>query len=523
MSNDPPQNSWNWNGINQRLHSAMSPMGGGPGTRKITLKWIWFGAGLLFAGLVMKGAWFDAMPPQARAMASIAVLMAIWWITEAIPIAITSLVPLVALPVLGIVNPRAAAAPYADPNVFLFLGGFILAACMQRWNLHKRIALEIVYFIGGSQRRIIIGCMGATAFLSMWASNTATVMMMMPIALALVEGRPEESTEDKGRFATALFICIAYAGSMGGVGTLIGTPPNIVFSAMVRRLDTGIVEVSFLQWMAIGIPMMAIMLPIIYVMVVEVVFRLERKTAPTDRKALADELKALGPISPGEWYIGTAFTLTALLWIFRKDINLGEIIVPGWSVLFAHGKWIHDGTVAIFMAMLLFILPVNWKKGLFLMDRTWFKDIPWNIVLLFGGGFSLAQGFQKSGLSQYLGENMSFLGTLPPFLVMLAIALFMTFLTELTSNTATTTALLPILAASAQAAGYSPLLYMLPATLAASCAFMLPVGTPPNAIVFASGKVSISQMARTGLMINLISAPVIALLSWWLAPRVLGF
>jgi sodium-dependent dicarboxylate transporter 2/3/5 len=491
-------------------------------TAFVGVKLAWTVVGLLGAAWVLWGGAFPAMPPQARSMAALAVLMAVWWLTEALPISVTALAPLVALPLLGIANARAAAAPYADPNVFLFVGGFILAACMQRWGLHRRLALAVLLALGGSPRRIVLGCMVATAFLSMWASNTATVLMMLPIATALIDRGGSEDERERQRFATCLLLGIAYAASAGGMGTLIGTPPNIVFAAVLRRLVPGAPEVSFLRWMGIGVPVALALLVLTYVLLTRVLFQLSPGAFTLDMARLREERQAMGPMSPGERYIAAAFLATALLWIFRRDLELGTLVIPGWSRLLAHGESIHDGTVAIAMAVLLFAVPVDRRQGLFLMDRDWYKAVPWDIVMLFGGGFALANGFQSSGLSAWMGERLVFVGALPPLAMMLAVALFTTLLTQLTSNTATTTVLLPILAATALAAGASPVLYMLPATFAASAAFMLPVATPPNAIVFASGRITVAQMARAGVLLNLLSVPVIALLCWWLGPRVLG-
>jgi sodium-dependent dicarboxylate transporter 2/3/5 len=309
---------------------------------------------------------------------------------------------------------------------------------------------------------------------------------------------------------------------MGGMGTLIGTPPNIVFAAVVRRMDIGVKDVPFLNWMGVGVPLAAIMLVVIYLVLSRVLYRFDDKVFQTDTQHLRDELMALGPMSRGEVYIAIAFTGTALLWITRQDIELGAFTLPGWSHLLPFGANIHDGTVAIAVSILLFILPVDRKKGIFLMDREWFHSIPWDIVMLFGGGFALAQGFQNSGLSTFLGEQLQFLGDLPVLPMMILITLFMTLITNLTSNTATTTVMLPILASTALATQSPPMLLMLPATFAASAAFMLPVGTPPNAIIFGSGRITIPQMMRAGFLITLISAPIIALVSWWLGPIMLG-
>jgi sodium-dependent dicarboxylate transporter 2/3/5 len=483
------------------------------------VKVLWF---LLGVAGCLWAATLTGIPEKPRAMLAIALPMSVWWITEALPISITALLPLVALPVLGLATPREAAAPYADPNVFLFIGGFILASCLQKWGLHKRLALLILLRFGGSARSILLVCMGVTAFLSMWASNTATVLMMYPIALALVDSGSSEDEAARHNFTTSLLLGIAYAASMGGTATLIGTPPNIVFAAVVRRLDIGVREVPFLHWMGVGLPLALVMLAVTYLLLTRVLYRFDANLFRTDTARLRSDLAALGPLSRAEAYIAIAFTATALLWITRKDIDLGLLAVPGWSRLFAHGALIHDGMVAIAVSILLFIIPVDRRQGIFLMDREWFRGIPWDIVMLFGGGFALAQGFQSSGLSEFLGEQLDFLGAMPVLPMMVVIALFITIITNLTSNTATTTVMLPILAATALATQTPPLLLMLPATFAASAAFMLPVGTPPNAIIFGSGRITIPEMMRAGFLLTLLSAPIIAVMCWWLGPLMLG-
>jgi len=483
----------------------------------------WALAGLAVCALTLTAGPYPGLAAPAQRMLAVALLMAVWWLTEAVPISVTALLPLVAFPLLGLADAKATAAPYADPNVFLFIGGFILASCMQKWDLHKRLALHILLAVGSSPHRILMGCMAVTAFLSMWASNTATVLMMFPIASALIDRGDSPDERSRRNFTISLLLGLAYAGSMGGTATLIGTPPNIVFASMVRRLDVGIGEVSFVRWMGLGVPIMLAGLVLIYLLLSRVVYPFDARAFTTDVEHLRREKEALGPMGLGEKYIAVAFSLTALLWITRKDLALGAFVIPGWSGLLPFGHLIHDGTVAIAVSAVLFLLPVDRARGVFLMDRDWYKPIPWDIVLLFGGGFALAQGFISSGLSSYLGARLEFVGGLPTLLVMLLICLFMTFLTEFTSNTATTTVMLPILAATAAATGAQPPLFMLPATFAASAAFMLPVATPPNAIVFASGRIRIGHMARAGLLLNLLTAPVIAVLCWWLGPLVLGF
>jgi sodium-dependent dicarboxylate transporter 2/3/5 len=394
---------------------------------------------------------------------------------------------------------------------------------MERWNLHRRVALAILSKVGAAPHGLMIGCMGITAFLSMWISNTATTLMMFPIALALVSAGLGEDNPARQKFAIALFLGIAYSASAGGIATLVGTPPNIVFAGVASELDTVSIDITFARWVGVGLPVTFVLLPIIYLVLTKLVYRFDSTAFSTDPGYIHDARTALGRMSFAEKAIATIFTTTALLWIFRKNIEIGDFVLPGWSNLFPFGDKLHDSTVAVAMALLTFIIPSGRAKGEFLMDKDWYKYVRLDILFLVGGGFSLAHGFQNSGLSEYLGQQLVILEGLPPALMMIALCLFVTFLTELTSNTATTTVLMPILAATAVAMEESPLMLMIPATVAASCAFMLPVATGPNAIAYASGKITIAQMVRAGLVLNLITAPIIGLMVWWLAPRMFGF
>ena len=465
------------------------------------------------------------MAPLAQKMAGIVILMACFWIGEVIPIEATSLFPLIGLPLFGIASSREAAAPYADHIIFLFLGGFLIATAMRKCNLHQRIALHLTRRVGTSPRRLVLGFMIATAFLSMWISNTATTIMMFPIGLAVISRLLEEEKDShphQKNFAPALMLGIAYAASVGGVATLIGTPPNAIFAGSIKKLFPAAGEISFSQWFFIGLPLALILIPLIWLFLVRFALPVPRGDSRAGREIIEKELKKLGPWSRAEKVVFIIFITTAFLWAFRRPIEIGPLRIPGWSSLLPHPKMIHDSTVAIFMSFLLFLIPVDWKKREFALNWEWAVKIPWGVLILLGGGFSLARGVQSSGLAHWLGNSLSgFQGIHPVFLV-LAICLMMTFLTEVTSNSATSTLMMPVLASLSLGLRVHPLLLMIPATISASCAFMLPVATPPNAIVFGSGYITIPQMARVGLALNLAGALFITLLTFALICPIFG-
>ncbi len=486
------------------------------------------------------------MAPKAQKMAAIALLMATWWITEAVPIPVTALLPLVFYPALGIMGTREAAPNYTDQLVFLFLGGFLIAAAMTKWNLHRRIALHTIRAVGTGPYRLVLGFMIATAFLSMWISNTATVLMMLPIAMAVVRklsegaklnGQSGEESEREVRhsFGVALMLGIAYSASIGGIGTLIGTPPNGVFvGQLARNYAGGTPEVAFSQWMIAALPVVVLMIPLAWVIVLR--FGPQVRIRDFDfggggKDVINSEIARLGPMSPAERKVAIVFALTALLWIFRRPIDLGFVSIPGWGPLYGNAGLWSDATIAVMMGIAMFALPANLKqfslleerKRNFVLDwRTAQESVPWGILLLFGGGFALAHGFSTSGLSLWIGEHLRFLGGVPVVLVIMTIALLMTFLTEMTSNTATTTLMMPILAVAALDLGQHPFLLMIPATMSASCAFMLPVATPPNAIVFGTGWVTIPRMSRTGLLLNFIGVVVVTTVVLLVVTQVFG-
>lgn len=469
---------------------------------------------------------FDLDPgkPIVTRMAAVAILMAVWWITDAIPLFATALLPLLLYPLLGILKGKATAPIYINSTIFLFIGGFMIALTMEKWNLHRRIALFIIRLIGGGPSRIVLGFMAAAAFLSMWISNTATAIMMVPIGLAIVaQMEAKFDVEETHKFTVGLMLGIAYACSMGGVATLVGTPPNLSFARIFEITFPEATPIAFGTWFIMGLPLAAVMIGIIWLLLTKVFFRVPANIT-VDRSIVDQEYEELGPMSFEEKTVLIIFFLTAFLWVFRKKLNLGFFAIPGWSQLIPYPKLIDDGTVALCMAMILFLIPTRSRdaKSLTITGPDVIRNLPWNIVLLFGGGFALAKGFQVTGLSTLIGNKFAGLAGMSPILMILIICFGLTFLTELTSNTATTEMILPILASVAFAMKANPLLLMIPATLSASCAFMMPVATPPNAIVFGSGRIKIAEMARVGVFINIIGVVVITLLFYIIGMAVFG-
>jgi len=454
----------------------------------------------------------DAANVPASRLAAVALLMATWWVSGAIPLFATALLPLILFPLLGIMAGREAAPIYFNSTIVLFLGGFMIALTMEKWNLHRRIALAIIHAVGGGPARIVLGFMLAAAFLSMWISNTATAVMMVPIGLAIVLQVEERFGRERSHaFTVSLMLGIAYSCSIGGLMTLVGTPPNLSFVRIFEILFPEAPQIAFGQWIAMALPLGITMLFLAWLVLTRLVYRAPEELT-VDRAVVQRERSALGPISFEEKAVLAVFAATALLWVFRVDLELGIATIPGWSRLLPHPHLIDDGTVAIMMASVLFFIPT--RRGGSNGDRIMGPDViprlPWDIVLLFGGGFVLAAGFQQTGLAQIIGNHFGAVGHLPPFVMMLLVCLMLTFLTELTSNTATTEMILPILAAIGVATQTHPLALMIPATISASCAFMMPVATPPNAIIFGSGRLTVGEMARAGIFLNLLGALVIA-------------
>jgi len=462
------------------------------------------------------GEHVGGLSDAGRATGGLATLMAIWWLTEAIPLSATALTPIVLFPITGALDLTETASRYAHPLIFLFMGGFLLGLGMQRWGLHKRIALTTILIAGTKPRRLIAGFMIATALLSMFVSNTATAIMLVPIGLSvidLVQRRlGDEHDDNLAPFATALMLSIAYAASIGGIGTLIGSPPNTLLAGFMQ--DRFEIEITFIGWMAAALPLVIVFLPIAWLYLTRIASPVHMKELPGGRELIRDELRDLGPMSRGEWTVFVVFTCTALAWITRPLlVGLAERLEL--TPLTA----LSDTGIAMGGGLVLFLIPVNVRERVFALDWPTAVKMPWGVLLLFGGGLALARAMQTGGVDVYLGSAFAGLQGVPTPVLIASVALLVIFLTELTSNTAVTSTLLPVLAGVGLELGIDqPILLLLPATLAASCAFMLPVATPPNAIVFASERISIAQMAKAGLAMNLVGVVLITLMSVLLVP-----
>jgi sodium-dependent dicarboxylate transporter 2/3/5 len=492
-----------------------------------------FGLGWLLFLLVLSLPAPTGMSGAAQRVAATVALMSVWWIGEALPLAATALVPLVLFPALGITSIKEVSSSYAEHLIFLFLGGFLIAAAIQKWGLHQRIALWVLRAVGTRPTRLVLGFMLATALLSMWISNTATTMMMYPIAMAVVgelcgtlpvELEPQERERIRKSFGLVVMLAVAYSASIGGVGTLIGTPPNVLLAGQYATLFPEAPPLTFLSWMRLALPVAALMLPVAWLYLIHFAgpMRLRevaRQLQPEklEQRGLSPDSKLRGP----ELYVLVVFVLTAVLWVFRADIELGSVRVPGWSRLLPNAKFVTDASVAIAMGLVLFAIPVDRKLDRFVLDWSAARDLPWGVLLLFGGGFAIARGMSDSGLSGWIGDRLALLESIPAPVVVVICCVVIMLLTEVTSNTAVAAMMLPIVASLAGHLDVPPLLVMLPTTLAASFAFVLPVATPPNAIVMGSGWVTIPQMARTGLMLDLIGLIIIVGVSLGLGPLLL--
>jgi len=462
--------------------------------------WKKIGLSLGVAVFVAMLLFYNPVPeqPAVGKMAAIAAFMAILWITEAIPLAATALIPLVAFPLTGIIDAGSTSKSYVNSITFLFIGGFLIALSMERWNLHRRIALNIINAVGKKADMLVLGFMIASAFLSMWISNTATAVMMLPIGLAIILKMEEAFGKEKAHsISLVLMLGIAYGCSIGGVATLVGTPTNLAFVRIFSEAFPEASPIAFGQWIVIGIPYSITLLLVTWFL--------------------------LGPLGKEGKMVLSVFMATVFLWTFRRKLELGFVSLPGWSDLWIGFSGIDDGTIAIAMSMLLFFLPA--REGgnpVRILEADVFGKLPWGIIMLFGGGFALAAGFGASGLSEYIGEGFRSLGEFPSLLLILVICLGVTFLTELTSNVATLSMLLPILASWAVSLQMHPLLFMIPATISASMAFMMPVATPPNAVVFGSQRIRISEMARTGLLLNFVAIAFTIIAVYVFFPLVTG-
>ncbi len=444
--------------------------------------------------------------------AAIGALMAVWWATEAVPIAVAALVPLVCFPMLGIATIQETAAPYANKVIYLFLGGFIVAYAMQRWNLHRRIALFVLQSASGNGRSLVGGFMLASAVISMWVMNTSTTMMMLPIAVSIITvihrsvgGLDQRAKDD---FQYALLLGVAYGATLGGLATLVGTLPNAMLAAFMQ--ESYGTEINFANWMLVGVPMSLVMLPLTWLVLTRWVFKVDFKTSAEGRSELRRMREDLGSISTPEIRVAIVFSIMALCWVSRPLL----IKLPLLSAL-------DDSVIAMAGAIALFLIPSGDKHDPALLRWKYAEQMPWSVLILFGGGLSLASAVSRTGLAEWLGHNLHSIGTLPVPVVVVVAALMIIFLTELTSNTATTATFLPVVGAIALESGIDPIILTVPIALAASCAFMLPVATPPNAIVFGSGLLTIPKMARAGAVLNVIGIVVVSFAALVLAPRFL--
>ncbi|HET8864715.1 MAG TPA: DASS family sodium-coupled anion symporter, partial [Gracilimonas sp.] len=449
----------------------------------------------------------DGLTDAAWKTAAVTMLMAVWWITEALPISVTALLPIVLFPVLEVSSISEATTPYANPLIFLFLGGFIIALAMEKWNLHRRIAINIVSFVGVKPSSIIIGFIISAAFLSMWVSNTATAIMMLPIAMSILVLVESEDSSDKINFEIVLILSIAYACNIGGMGTLIGTPPNALLAGFV--LENYGIEISFFDWMLVGVPIVLISLPMLYVVLTKFIYPIKIDTLPGGKELIQQQLYDLGKITSEEIKVGFIFVGTAVMWMCRPII---DNYIPGIS----------DAGIAIGAAVLFFLIPSDLKENVFLLKWSDTKQLPWGVLILFGGGLSMASAISETGLATWIGGGIGSLNTWPVLLLILVVVSLIVFLTEMTSNTASTAAFLPILASVAIGLGENPLLLAVPTVLGASCAFMLPVATPPNAIVYGSGKITIPEMSKAGFWLNLLFIALLTFASMTIISWVFG-
>tara|TARA_Y100000739_G_C20597444_1_gene461106 strand:- start:159 stop:1628 length:1470 start_codon:yes stop_codon:yes gene_type:complete len=452
----------------------------------------------------------EGLTLQANAIIASTVWMAIWWITEAIPISVTALLPIILFPLTGGLELSETTASYGHKYVFLYLGGFIIAIAMQKWNLHKRIALNIISFIGTNVIKIILGFMVATAFLSMWISNTATAVMMLPIAMAIVDqlkDNPDTIENENKIFGKALMLGIAYSASIGGISTLIGTPPNLILAGVVE--ETFGYEITFSTWFKFGFPISLILLFLCWKYLTGIAFKFEQKSFPGGIKEIKKQLQKIGKISYEEKLVALIFTLTAIAWVTRDILKL---IIPV----------IDDTIIVMISALIIFLLPTNDKKRR-LINWEEASKLPWGILLLFGGGMALASGFKESGLALWIGTQMTLLDGINLFLLLFVLIASVNFLTEITSNLATTAMLLPILYPMAMTIDVHPFILMVSAAVAASCAFMLPVATPPNAVVFGSGYLRIPDMVRVGIWMNVLSIILLSVFVYYVLPYLWEF
>ncbi|MCX2743634.1 SLC13 family permease [Mangrovivirga sp. M17] len=450
----------------------------------------------------------QSMNAEAFNVLTITIWMAVWWISEALPIAATALLPIVLFPLLNVIEIGEVSSAYGHKYIFLYMGGFMIAIAIEKWNLHKRIALNIIYVIGADLKRIILGFMIATAFLSMWISNTATSVMMLPIGMAIISQVTfKDGKKGKSYFGKALMIAIAYSASIGGFATLIGTPPNLVLAGILEQVYN--VKITFVQWLSFGLPLSIVLFIICWRYLVRYAFDFSKEEFPGGMDQLKKLREDLGKMSYEEKAVLVVFIFTAVAWISRSFI---EKVIPA----------VDDTIIAMIGGLALFVIPSS-KKGKPIINWKDAREIPWGIIILFGGGIALAKGFTDTGLAEYIASRLNYMQGLSLILLILVLVAMVNFLTEITSNLATIAMLLPILAPIAAAFDLHPYMIMVSATVAASCAFMLPVATPPNAVVFGSNLLSIRDMVKTGIAMNIISILLITIVTYFALPVIWDF
>lgn len=457
------------------------------------------------------------LSPEARNAGAVALFMAFWWITEAIPIFATALVPMVLFPLLGVLPARDTAVNYGHDLVLMMISGFFIAKAIEAQNLHKRIALVLIRTLGTSRPQILMSMMLATAFMSMWIANITAALMMLPIGLAIIT-REENMGSSSTKFGTALMLGIAFSASIGGTATLIGSPTNLIFSGVMNKMFPSAPAFSFYAWLKIGLPVAILFLPGVWYYLVRF-FRV-RGSIPGNREMIVNELKDLGKMSAGEKRVLIIFILTAFGWIFREDIVIDRFVIPGWSNLLGLNDFVSDSTVGMFSVLLLFMLPAGNSKRL--LDWKTANQIPWGVAIIVGGGYALAEGFKISGLALWMGAELSFVSTLPTLMVMFIVVGVILLFTEMNSNTATANIFLPVLATMSVAGGVNPLLLMVPATIASSFVFIMPAGTGPNTVIFASNRITVPEMARCGIWLKIISMVLLPLILYFLIVIIQG-
>ncbi|WP_225035277.1 SLC13 family permease [Winogradskyella sp. SM1960] len=452
----------------------------------------------------------DGMSYEAKITAGVVVLMSVWWITEAVPVYVTAFVPLVLFPVFDVLSPSETASNYGHNYVLMFLAIFFLAKAIEIQNLHKRIALKILTFFGTGRSKIILSMMVATAFVSMWIANITTALMMLPIGLSIIE-KDENTTIGNNNFATALMLAIAYSASIGGLATLIGSPTNMIFIGIFEKLFSEAPTLNFFKWLKIGVPVVIVFIPIFWIFIVKY-FKISGGLSD-NLNVVKEELKALGKIESGERRVLYIAVLTVFAWVFKDAIYIGEFHIVGWTEILGISGRVHDGTIAMASAILLFVVPANKNRKLLNWDEA--KQVPWGVVIIVGGGYAVANGFDSTGLADWLGGQLTFVSDFSFFTILIVVIAFVLVFTEFNSNTASANILLPVLASTAVAASMNPLLFMVPATVVCSCAFMMPAATGPNTVVFASNCVTVPEMIKCGFWLNIIVIVLLPLIFYF--------